>query len=230
MEAKVKSRLGSEANFDEKDASGSGKKAKTSSEEKVNVEGVEVSGSAESEEKVVQYLKFYSKSTEGKPLSNFAELKVIVNGHEYLTGEHAFHGEKYYMASDFTCPPDLNRKEQLLQHAKKFQGDNAHLRTPLAAKKAGGKSKLGLELEQPELHQWNETGSGRIQELICKYKYDHHQAVRDVLTSYPTHVLLHQENRANQYTIWGGRIDKKTSTMIGQNKLGDAWMKIRDHP
>ena len=39
-------------------------------------------------------------------------------------------------------------------------------------------------------------------------------------------ILLHQDNRANDKTIWGARI--KDGKQIGQNKLGETWMKIRD--
>jgi len=39
--------------------------------------------------------------------------------------------------------------------------------------------------------------------------------------------LLHQENRGKS-PIWGGRIDKNTGELIGQNKLGKIWMKVRE--
>ena len=38
------------------------------------------------------YLKFYSKGKEGRELSTFSELSVIINGILYKTGEHAFQG------------------------------------------------------------------------------------------------------------------------------------------
>ena len=39
--------------------------------------------------------------------------------------------------------------------------------------------------------------------------------------------MVHQENRGKS-PIWGGRIDKITGELIGKNKLGKIWMKVRD--
>ena len=52
----------------------------------------------------MKYLKFSSKGKKARVLSNFAELSVVVNGREYKTGEHAFHGNKYsHMTSNMVC-------------------------------------------------------------------------------------------------------------------------------
>ena len=140
-------------------------------------------------------MKFYSKSKEGKPLSNFADLKVVIEGREYKTGEHAFHGEKYMFAANYTN--DLERKGMLLEYAAKFRGDDTPFITPLDAKKAGGKSKHGLALEPSELTEWDMTGSVITQTLICKYKYMKYESVRSVLNTYSNYILVHQDNRAN---------------------------------
>ena len=47
-------------------------------------------------------IKFYSKSKEGKCLSNFADYSVILDDRFYLTGEHVFHGNKYLYLSTQT--------------------------------------------------------------------------------------------------------------------------------
>jgi predicted NAD-dependent protein-ADP-ribosyltransferase YbiA (DUF1768 family) len=65
-------------------------------------------------------LKFYSKSKEGKCLSNFADIPIKINDKHYISGEHAFHGQKYIFASSIT--KTQKRKDLLLEYAKKFEG------------------------------------------------------------------------------------------------------------
>lgn len=161
--------------------------------------------------------KFNSTSKYGKELSNFAELPVEINGIKYPTGEHAFHGEKYRSAS----ATNEERNNQLLEHAARFQDTEM---TPKDAKRMGGKK--GMKLDASEIDHWNNCGAEDVQKMICKYKYDTYESVRKVLVDHSE--FLHQENRANDKTIWGGRI--KDGVLIGQNKLGLIWKSFKPEP
>ena len=124
-------------------------------------------------------LRFYSKSSSNvKILSNFVDMPVNVNGRQYATGEHAFHGEKYNIASTKSTLGD-KRREELLNYAKTFTLDVAKYNSAAEAKRAGGKR--GLCLNADELHAWNDTQSKKIQYAICKYKAHEYHQVRQIL-------------------------------------------------
>ena len=59
----------------------------------------------------IEYLKFYSKSKEGKVLSNFYPIEVRINKRIYKTGEHAFHGEKYRLLAKIYKISEERHKE-----------------------------------------------------------------------------------------------------------------------
>jgi predicted NAD-dependent protein-ADP-ribosyltransferase YbiA (DUF1768 family) len=167
-------------------------------------------------------VKFYSKSSIAKCLSNFSELKVIINDKHYKTGEHAFHGLKYLLIAGNI--KDDDRIKKLIDYSLKFEGDNPYFKTPIDAKIGGGKR--GLLLEKSELEFWN-IASKKVQKKICNYKFKSYPEVQDIIKKYKDSYLLHQDNRANKDTIWGGRINKETNELIGNNKLGLLWMRIQ---
>ena len=171
-----------------------------------------------SEEK--EYIKFKFGSKEGSDLSNFAPIKVILRGKTYKTGEHAFHGLKYIYVSTFTKG---KRKDDLINYAKKFEGDNPEFKTSSDAKKAGGKQ--GFELNKNEIMKWNKK-SMDVQYRISKYKVDNNKNIYKLLENNKDTIFIHQDNRANEKTIWGARI--KDGKQIGKNELGKTWMRIRD--
>lgn len=166
-------------------------------------------------------IKFYSKSSNDniKTLSNFALIPVKIENRNYISGEHAFHGEKYFQISKQIS--NSERKQELLNHCLKFQCDI--FKTPLDAKKAGGKSKHGLALTDQEIKFWI-TSSIDVQFKICEYKFNNNETIRKVLSEYSDYYFLHQENKANTNSIWSGRI--KDDELIGQNKLGKIWMSF----
>ena len=181
--------------------------------------------------KVNKYLKFYSKSKEGKPLSNFADIEVVVNGKLYITGEHAFHGQKYISASkiysdEILTRSDDNRKIHLLNYAKKFEGKDTEFKTALDAKRGGGKR--GAKLEDNEIKNWNEKEADEVQKEISLYKYENNLEVREILNKYKDRILIHQDNRAKPNTPWGAKVVEKDGKdiIVGQNKLGKSWMNI----
>lgn len=97
------------------------------------------------------YLKFYSKSREGKVLSNFAPIEVEINRVKYKTGEHAFHGEKYRNLAKMYDQVD-DRYQVLIKYSKKFRDET--FETPGEAKKGGGKR--GMMLNPDEIEEWND--------------------------------------------------------------------------
>jgi len=178
-----------------------------------------------------KYLKFYSKSKEGKVLSNFADIEVKINGKLYITGEHAFHGQKYLVASEtyndeILTKSDDERKEKLIKYSQLFEGKDTKFKTALDAKRAGGKS--GERLSDKEIKIWNSKKSDEIQDKICIYKYKSNKEVRDTLNKFRDHILIHQDNRANDKTPWGARVvnNDGVDVIIGKNKLGKTWTKI----
>ena len=178
-----------------------------------------------------KYLKFNSKSKEGKVLSNFADIEVKINGKLYITGEHAFHGQKYLVASEtyddeILTKSDDERKEKLIKYSQLFEGKDTKFKTALDAKRAGGKS--GERLSDKEIKIWNSKKSDEIQDKICIYKYKSNKEVRDTLNKFRDHILIHQDNRANDKTPWGARVvnNDGVDVIIGKNKLGKTWTKI----
>jgi predicted NAD-dependent protein-ADP-ribosyltransferase YbiA (DUF1768 family) len=144
-------------------------------------------------------LKFYSKSKTGKCLSNFYECDIKIYNKEYISGEHAFHGMKYFIiANNIDCP---KRKKELLDYCKKFESNNTEFKTPNDAKIAGGKR--GLFLMENEKKIWNEK-SYDIQKEISNYKIQKYPEIRQFLKDNKNKYILHQDNRATEKTIWGG--------------------------
>ena len=156
-------------------------------------------------------------------MSNFYQGEVVVNGRRYPGGEQAFHGEKFQLIARSETMP-LSMQKGMLQHASKFQS----VADPLMAKTMGGKGKKGYKLLPEQLSEWDQGGADRVQLEICRYKLRHDTIVRDVLIASGTRPLLHQDNRAKQNCVWGGRIDKDSGALIGNNKLGKAWVMMRN--
>lgn len=167
-------------------------------------------------------------------LSNFAPLAVTVDGIEYPTGEHAFHGCKFLFCASKCSSSNAARRNALQKRADLFAHPSA-LKNGLDAKRAGGKSKQhGFALSQEELEGWHREAT-RVQEDICRCKLTHYVQVQEALAATKNKLLLHQDNRAKKDTPWGGRVDpaKKgekmlsTSDIVGENGLGRTWMNLR---
>ena len=165
-------------------------------------------------------IKFNSKSKNGKCLSNFSAHPVEINNIIYLTGEHAFHGQKYRWISTHSLG---ERKESLVSYAEKFEGIDSEFSTPQDAKKAGGKK--GMKLQPLEMYTWDSSGSSAVQRLICKYKLNNYDDIKQTLYEFDHCVFIHQDNRATERTPWGGKINKD-GVLVGQNKLGKIWREM----
>ena len=167
-----------------------------------------------------KYLKFNSRSKNGKCLSNFSLLPIKLNNIYYISGEHCFQSNKYIEASKKTNNPQ--RQVLLLNYSEKFQGINTIFKTSKDAKKAGGKK--GLLLSEVELNYWNKNIAEEIQYKICNYKKNNYKIIQSCLLKFKDYIIIHQDNFANNNTIWGGKI--KNNNIIGYNKLGTIWMNI----
>ena len=179
---------------------------------------------------IEKYFKFNSKSKEGKSLSNFADIKVVVNGKTYITGEHAFQGEKYILASK-KYQDDEDGKLELINYAKKFEGKDTEFKKASDAKKSGDKKEA--KLENNEIKKWKEKDADEVQKEICLYKYENNLEVRELLNKYKDKTLIHQDDKAKKNTPWSARVDETKGTIkegkeviIGQNKLGKSWMNL----
>ena len=142
------------------------------------------------------WLKFYSKGKEGKPLSNFHRGTITVNGRTYPGGEQAFHGEKFFLAS-LEARTNMERSS-LLAYAEQF----LCCEDPMDAKRRGGKGEKGFRLKPEQLAQWNGGGADAVQRSICQAKIDTDEAVVQALMASGDRPLLHQDNRAKSDTPW----------------------------
>lgn len=167
-------------------------------------------------------IKFYSKSKNFTELSNFYLQSFELDKNSFISGEHAFHYFKYKLMSVHST--DTRRQNELEMYSRKFVGLDPYFKSPLDAKKAGGKN--GKALNDIEIIEWN-TVSSNVQHNICKARVASSEDLSSILTHTSNQYLLHQENRGKS-PIWGGRIDKITGELIGKNKLGKIWMKVRD--
>jgi hypothetical protein len=154
---------------------------------------------------------------------------VIDGDRVYMSGEHAFHGEKYWELSQ-VCMDD-DRKKQLMDYSKKFL-KNGCFKTPIDAKRGGGKK--GLLLNPDEIRVWTNLCIG-VQNKICKYKFENDEIVRnDVIRSIGS-VLIHSAMRCSDEKVrerfWEGRwvVRDGVGMVWGRNQLGRCWMELRDN-
>jgi DNA-directed RNA polymerase subunit E'/Rpb7/predicted NAD-dependent protein-ADP-ribosyltransferase YbiA (DUF1768 family) len=171
----------------------------------------------------VKYFKFSTKGKKGQALSNFAELNVTIDERTYKTGEHAFHGSKYFSIAEL-YDDSKKRKQKLLDYADKFVGEETEFETALDAKKAGSKTKF--KMKDAEIELWK-SKSIETQKAINKYKYETYPEVREILEKHSNHVLVNTDSRAKDETIWGAKITKE-GEMIGDNLLGKLWEETRE--
>jgi predicted NAD-dependent protein-ADP-ribosyltransferase YbiA (DUF1768 family) len=187
--------------------------------------------------KTTSVITFFDKKKEYRCLSNFWESKLIIldrdDGEErtYNSGELCFHGEKFIRLSKI-CD-DEKRKRDLLEYGRKFL-DGGDILTSKDARSRGGKGKQGFKLNEVELREWNRM-SVEVQMEICKYKLENYEEVREWLNRSNGCLLIHPGMRCSEEKmkekIWEGRLVTKedgTEEILGGNKLGYIWMRLRD--
>ena len=157
-------------------------------------------------------------------MSNFWEGDVQIQGRLYESGEHCFHGEKYYRLADLST--NLLRKAMLLDYSELFMKPS--YRSAADAKMFG--SAKGLRLTSEELAQWSIL-SVEVQKEICRWKFDNYKEVRDDLVKSGTKILIHPALRCSNIgsRIWEGKASLKDGELVilGQNLLGKIWMELR---
>jgi ribA/ribD-fused uncharacterized protein len=156
----------------------------------------------------LDYIYFFSGKKDFRCLSNFWENDVVIDGRLYQSGEHAFHGEKFFRLG-------------YTDYAVKFLKPSF---TPAMAKQKGGKN--GLLLNEDELALWSKI-SIDVQKEICIYKLRYDEVKQDLLRS-KGKLLIHPALRCRhpEKCIWEGRFVE--GKVIGRNLLGKIWMEIRD--
>lgn len=174
---------------------------------------------------------FFAKKNEGRQLSNFWVGEVVVDGRTYSTGEHAFHGTKYLVASIHSSD-QKERKQQLIDYGKQFEQDGTWgSSTAAEAKKKGGKK--GFKLTKKEMEFWDRF-STHIQRQICSYKLKTDDAVRKALLGTGDKTLVHPAMRCSlekaKKCKWEGRVVEEDGRrmIVGGNKLGEIWMEMRE--
>lgn len=167
------------------------------------------------------HITFHSKSKDdrARALSNFSEHEVEVDNVKFNSGEHAFQTIKFTHAAAVTT--NEQRRMRLMQHAAKVKDSLL----PMDAKTLGSKGgKGGMKLTQFEIQKWHEAAPV-VQRQICESKIELHPQIYEFLLSTETKLLLHHELGPTPY--WGGRLEKETEQVIGENTLGQIWMQLR---
>lgn len=167
-------------------------------------------------------ITFFSGKKAFRSLSNFWENDVVIDGRVYESGEHAFHGEKFFRLG----LSGTDRALVLMDYAAKFIKPSGY--TPAMAKKMGGKK--GLLLTEEEQWQWSKI-SPEVQKEICEYKLIYEEVKQDLLQS-KGKLLVHPALRCShpEKCIWEGKatvVDGKT-VILGKNLLGQIWMELRE--
>ena len=172
-------------------------------------------------------INFFSGKKEYRSLSNFWENDVIIDERIYESGEHCFHGEKYFRLGEL-CEDDT-RKKTLLDYGNTFIKPS--YKTCAIAKKMGGKK--GLLLNSIELKKWTSI-SIDVQYKICKWKFNNYEEVRQDLLKSGNKILIHPAMRCSEETLkksrlWEGKgiIKDGKIVILGKNLLGNIWMEYR---
>jgi predicted NAD-dependent protein-ADP-ribosyltransferase YbiA (DUF1768 family) len=175
-------------------------------------------------------VNFFSGKDAFRSLSNFWECVVVLDGREYESGEHAFHGEKYTRIGELTA--DVARRRILLEYGRTFLRPSQY-KTAAVAKRMGGKG--GLELSGVELQTWGAL-SLDVQFAICQWKAGRYETVREDLLRSAGKILVHPAMRCSEAKLasasrtWEGRavVQDGRVVVLGRNALGRMWMQIRD--
>ena len=175
-----------------------------------------------------EVINFHSGKKEYRSLCNFYENHIFLDGIKFDSGEHAFHFMKYKLLSE-DCE-DYLRSNILREYSDIFSSPSILVKEN-DIKKAGGKK--GLKLSDDEIMKWDEISTD-IQEDICRYKLLNDLNVREDLKKSDNKILVYYALRCStpnvQSKFWKGKciIINEEIIIIGGNKLGKIWMKIRD--
>jgi predicted NAD-dependent protein-ADP-ribosyltransferase YbiA (DUF1768 family) len=176
-----------------------------------------------------EFINFFGKKKDYRSLSNFYEGYIEIKGYRlYESGEHGYHGEKYFRLGNL-CEDEV-RKQKMIAHSKGFLKPSIY-KTCNEAKKMGGKKGFGLNEEEQQ--KWFSIGLD-VQKEICLWKYKHFEEVRNDLLKSQKKILIHPAMRVNEEKVknkfWEGRCVVRNDKLVvlGKNMLGNIWMEIRD--
>lgn len=177
-------------------------------------------------------VSFFSGKRELNSLSNFWACKIIIHCDDgverrYESGEHCFHGEKYYRLGEVCL--DESRRNKLILHSTLFLENSG--KTAAEVKRLGGKR--GLLLNDDELIFWTSI-SPEVQRIICDYKIKNYEQVRNDLIMSGDRILVHPAMRCSVEKVktrfWEGRavvLENDQIEILGGNMLGNLWMNAR---
>lgn len=169
---------------------------------------------------------FYSRSKnpEARALSNFEQKPVTVglpgqDTEEYPSAEAAFHACKFESAAQ-TPGLSAERRANIKAYAATFS-----VKTPSEARKAGGKGKFPLSVD--EMRAWDSRVAQQVQEAICRAKA-RDPAIAELLRTHRAAggSFFHQERFAKANSPWGCRF--VDGVQVGQNRLGKLWDLVAD--
>lgn len=169
-----------------------------------------------------KYISFMASKKSFNSLSNFYTCDVVIENRLYESGEHCFHGEKFYrIGTKF-------ENKEMIEYSNSFVKPSPYL-TSLDAKRAGGKK--GYKLSDDEIKYWDSINTS-IQYEICLYKVNKYEEVLSDLTETHNKVIVHSISRCSDNMLakqkWAGRVLHTAKfEILGQNILGKLWMQIR---
>ena len=171
-------------------------------------------------------------------LSNRWPCRVVVQTREYVSGEHALHGEKYTRLGNMSSDPV--RSKQLLEYAALFTGDalsgdalsgNALSGDALSGDALSGDALSGdarnrlLPLTRKERTMWSAL-SVYVQTDICRWKAAHCREVQEDLFVSGTKTLVHLPKSGSHFC--DGKVGVSGDIrVIDGNMLGYIWMDVR---
>ena len=130
--------------------------------------------------------------------------------------EHCFQALKARRASDM---PDM---------ANEFVMGGRVGNDPKDAKVAGSRKAYAKRGATLDAHKWNACRDDIMRLAVCS-RASCDGEFCDILRATKGMTLLHLEPRGLAHTLyWGGRVDKKTGVLVGENKLGKTLMEIRE--
>lgn len=159
-------------------------------------------------------------------LCNHDDAPVTIDGEYFLTAEHALQHFKLRCAADAaTDSGDARRSRELRLLMRLFAGKA----TTITAYEQVRQLSRAINLSHDELRLWK-TRSEAFQERVCLYKFTQSPALRDALRDTGDALIVKQcktSDPSDPSCFWGGFLDRD-GKLVGANKLGRMWMRIRD--
>jgi ribA/ribD-fused uncharacterized protein len=148
-----------------------------------------------------------------KQLSNFWPAEVTIDGHTYPSPEAAFQA----MKALYSSKPEM---------AKEFEVGGSIGPDPMAAKQHGTKKAYKAAGAVLKAKDW-EAARDQAMFRILEARYASDPMFRKILhASEELRVILLHFERSAAKAYWGGAV--RDGAIVGQNKLGDMMMRLRD--